>query len=83
MQGITANIINPLATRLTMRAKAMWKLTKYLKAELLEYKDCHVITTRKEQEKDLALYSRGGVKRLKDMTYLYPTTLNAVAKALG
>ena len=40
-------------------SKAMWKLTEYLKDELLLYKDVHVVTTRTELEKDLALYSRG------------------------
>lgn len=40
-------------------SEVMWKLTEYLKEELLSYKDTHVITTRKEREKDLALYSRG------------------------
>ena len=40
-------------------SEAMWKLTEYLKAELLEYKDVHVKTTRKDQTKDLAVYNRG------------------------
>ena len=40
-------------------SEAMWKLTEYLKKELLTYNDVHVVTTRKEQEKDLALYNRG------------------------
>lgn len=40
-------------------SEAMWKLTEYLKNELLTYNDVHVVTTRKEQEKDLALYNRG------------------------
>lgn len=40
-------------------SEAMWKLTEYLKAELLTYKDCEVITTRADQKKDLALYERG------------------------
>ena len=39
-------------------AEAMFKLTEYLKAELLTY-DCEVITTRADQKKDLALYERG------------------------
>lgn len=34
-------------------SETMWKLTEYLKEELLSYKDTHVITTRKEQEKTL------------------------------
>ena len=40
-------------------SEAMWKLTEYLKEELLTYKGVHVITTRKDQAKDLALYNRG------------------------
>ena len=40
-------------------SEAMWKLTEYLKNELLTYNDVHVVTTRKEQEKDLAVYNRG------------------------
>ena len=40
-------------------SEAMWKLTEHLKEELLTYKDCEVITTRTDQTKDLALYSRG------------------------
>ncbi len=40
-------------------SEAMWKLIEYLKEELLTYKDAHVITTRKDQAKDLALYNRG------------------------
>lgn len=39
-------------------SEAMWKLTEYLKAELLTY-DCEVITTRADQKKDLALRDRG------------------------
>jgi len=40
-------------------SEAMWKLTEYLKDELLTYDNVHVVTTRKEQEKDLAVYNRG------------------------
>jgi N-acetylmuramoyl-L-alanine amidase len=40
-------------------SEAMWKLTEHLKNELLTYDNVHVVTTRKEQEKDLALYNRG------------------------
>jgi len=40
-------------------SEVMWKLTEYLKEELLTYKDCAVITTRTDQTKDLAVYSRG------------------------
>lgn len=40
-------------------SEAMWKLTEYLKEELLTYKDCEVITTRADQTKDLELYVRG------------------------
>ena len=40
-------------------SEAMWKLTEYLKAELLTYKDVHVKTTRKDQARDLAVYNRG------------------------
>ena len=40
-------------------SEAMWKLTEYLKEELLTYDNVHVVTTRKEQDKDLAVYSRG------------------------
>jgi N-acetylmuramoyl-L-alanine amidase len=40
-------------------SETMWKLTEFLKEELLTYDNVHVVTTRKEQEKDLALYSRG------------------------
>lgn len=61
-------------------SEAMFKLTEYLKAELLEYKDCHVITTRKEQEKDLALYSRG--KKAKGYDLLISNHSNAVAKGI-
>ena len=61
-------------------SEAMWKLTEYLKAELLEYKDCHVITTRKEQEKDLALYSRG--KKAKGYDLFISNHSNAVAKGI-
>ena len=39
-------------------SEAMWKLTEYLKTELLTY-DCEVITTRADQKKDLALHERG------------------------
>lgn len=61
-------------------SEAMWKLTEYLKAELLEYKDCHVVTTRKEQEKDLALYSRG--KKAKGYDLFISNHSNAVAKGI-
>lgn len=61
-------------------SEAMWKLTEYLKAELLEYKDCHVVTTRKEQEKDLALYSRG--KKAKGYDLFISNHSNAVAKGV-
>ena len=57
-------------------SETMFKLTEYLKVELLEYKDCHVITTRKEQEKDLALYSRG--KRAKGYDLFISNHSNAV-----
>lgn len=40
-------------------SEAMWKLTEYLREELLTYKDVHVKTTRKDQAKDLAVYNRG------------------------
>lgn len=40
-------------------SEVMWKLTEYLKEELLTYQDVHVKVTRSEQEKDLPLYSRG------------------------
>lgn len=40
-------------------SEAMWKLTEYLKEELITYENVHVVTTRKEQDKDLAVYSRG------------------------
>lgn len=40
-------------------SEAMWKLTEFLKDELLTYKDCEVITTRSDQKKDLALFDRG------------------------
>ena len=40
-------------------SEAMWRLTEYLKEELLTYNDCEVITTRADQTKDLAVYSRG------------------------
>lgn len=61
-------------------SEIMWKLTEYLKAELLEYKDCHVITTRKEQEKDLALYSRG--QKAKGYDLFISNHSNAVAKGI-
>ena len=62
-------------------SEAMWKLTEYLKAELLEYKDCHVITTRKEQEKDLALYSRG--KKAKGYDLFISNHSNAVGSGIN
>ena len=58
------------ANKKYFESEAMWKLTEYLKEELLTYKDVHVITTRKDQAKDLALYSRG--QRAKDVICLYP-----------
>jgi len=39
-------------------SEAMWKLTEYLKNELLTYNDVHVVTTRKEQEKVLCLQKK-------------------------
>lgn len=62
-------------------SQAMWKLTEYLKEELLTYKDAHVITTRKEQEKDLALYSRG--QRAKGYDLFISNHSNAVAKGIN
>ncbi|HZK27413.1 MAG TPA: N-acetylmuramoyl-L-alanine amidase, partial [Thermoclostridium sp.] len=61
-------------------SETMWTLTEYLKKELLEYKDCHVITTRKEQEKDLALYSRG--KKAKGYDLFISNHSNAVANGV-
>lgn len=61
-------------------SEAMWKLAEYLKAELLEYKDCEVITTRTEQEKDLALYSRG--QKAKGYDLFISNHSNAVAKGI-
>ena len=57
-------------------SEAMWKLTEYLKEELLTYKDVHVITTRKDQAKDLALYSRG--QRAKGCNLFISNHSNAV-----
>ena len=62
-------------------AKAMWKLTEYLKAELLTYKDCHVITTRADQAKDLGTYSRG--KKAKGYDLFISNHSNAVAKGIN
>ena len=57
-------------------SEAMWKLTEHLKNELLTYDNVHVVTTRKEQERDLALYSRG--KRAKGYDLFISNHSNAV-----
>ena len=64
------------ANKKYFESEAMWKLTEYLKEELLTYKDVHVITTRKDQAKDLALYSRG--QRAKGCNLFISNHSNAV-----
>ena len=61
-------------------SEAMWKLTEYLKEELLTYDNVHVVTTRKEQEKDLALYNRG--QRAKGYDLFISNHSNAVGSRI-
>lgn len=60
-------------------SEAMWKLTEYLKTELLEH-DCEVITTRADQKKDLALFDRG--QKAKGCDLFISNHSNAVAKGI-
>ena len=62
-------------------SEAMFKLTEYLKAELLTYKDCEVITTRANQKKDLALYDRG--QKSKGCDIFISNHSNAVAQGIN
>ena len=61
-------------------SEAMWKLTEHLKNELLTYDNVHVVTTRKEQEKDLALYNRG--QRAKGYDLFISNHSNAVGSRI-
>lgn len=62
-------------------SEAMWKLTEYLKEELLTYDNVHVVTTRKEQDKDLAVYSRG--QKAKGYDLFISNHSNAVANGVN
>lgn len=62
-------------------SEAMFKLTEHLKVELLTYKDCHVITTRSDQKKDLALYNRG--KKAKGYDLFVSNHSNAVGNGIN
>jgi len=62
-------------------SEAMWKLTEYLKEELLTYKDVHVKTTRANIEDNPSLYSRG--KKAKGYDLFISEHSNAVGSGVN